>query len=266
MKIGKCSGNPVARFLFGLTLCVLATVSGQSRALAEDVSVWVYHNFPPYIVDASEQRGLSYDLARMLTEMSDGQYDFRVVMLPRQRLNQRLSSGEPGIVLWANPAWFADMDRTRFRWTTPILGDTNVVISPKADAFEYDGPQSLSGMTMVGVRGHRYQGVEGLIEDGSVERIDVRAERNLVQFIASGRGRVAIVAESAARYFVQELELEDRVHFSDMFHARYQRHVMVQPQLEAVHAFVSGAVSDLKRAQDWVDVVETYGLDADVLP
>ncbi|APX11796.1 transporter substrate-binding domain-containing protein [Tateyamaria omphalii] len=264
--IGRHWHHDIASFLRGLVLTALLVLSGPSRVWADDVSVWIYHNYPPFIIDIAEERGLSYDLARLLTDASDGAFQFNVMVLPRQRLNQRLGAGQPGLVMWVNPAWFGDTERTAFRWTDSILSDRNVVISPMEAPFEYHGPRSLTGMTLVGVRGHRYQDVDGLVGDGLVERVDLRSERNLVQFIASNRGRVAIVADSAVQYFVQDLALGDAVHVAEQPHSQYQRYILVQPQLSAAHDFLEEAVPVIMASPAWADVVERYGLTVFAAP
>ncbi|WP_299042648.1 transporter substrate-binding domain-containing protein [uncultured Tateyamaria sp.] len=241
-------------------LTLLVMVSKPAGAAAEDITVWVYHNYPPYVVDAEAEEGLSYDLARVLTDMAQGHYRFRVMVLPRQRLNQNLEAGQPGMVAWVNPVWFGDQDRTRFLWTDAILSDRNSVISPTGIAFDYTGPRSLTGMTMVGIRGHRYQDVDRLVAQGLVDRVDVRSEHSLVQFIASGRGRVAIIAHSAVQYYVQDLGLAANVHVSDTPHSRYQRHIMIQPRLGALHRFVQNALPDLLRSGEWAAITDRYGV------
>lgn len=241
-------------------LSVLLAFASAARLRAAEVSVWIYHNYPPFIIDMTGERGLSYDLARMLGDMSDGAFDFQVMVLPRQRLNQRLEAGQPGLVMWANPAWFGDTGRTRYRWTTPILKDRNVVISPTDVAFEYSGPRSLTGAMLVGVRGHRYQDVDRLVAGRLVDRMDVRSERSLVQFIASNRGRVAIVAESAMTYYIQNLGLGDAIHISDQPHSNYHRYIMVQPDLEDVRDFLEDAVPKLIASRAWQKIISDYGL------
>ncbi|MEX0371355.1 MAG: substrate-binding periplasmic protein [Tateyamaria sp.] len=250
----------LTRAVLGMVLSGLCLLWGASRATAEDVAVWIYHNYPPFIVDIAGERGLSFDFARLLTEASDGAFTFRVMVLPRQRLNRRLEAGHSGVVMWVNDAWFGDTERTRFLWTDPILSDRNVVISPTQVAFDYDGPRSLTGMTLIGIRGHRYQDVDRLVGYGLVERVDMRSERSLVQFIASGRGRVAVVARSAAEYFIRELGLDDRIHVAAEPHSSYQRHMLIQPDMEGVHALVQRVLPGLLASDAWAAVIDGYGL------
>ncbi|WP_299375791.1 hypothetical protein [uncultured Tateyamaria sp.] len=221
-------------------LCALVLFCALTplRASAEAVTMWVYHNFPPFVVDAEARSGMSFALADMLTERSGGQYVFNVVVLPRQRLNDQLRAGDAGVVLWGSPLWFGDADRSRYLWTSALVEDRNDVISPRAAPVAYDGPGSLDGSTVVGVKGHRYPGVDERVTAGNAARLDVSSEAALVQFIANGRGSVGIVAHSAAAYFVHAYALEDRVHIAPAPHSTYERYIMVQPELAAVHGFI----------------------------
>jgi len=241
-------------------LCLLLAM--PLRAGADRITVWVYHDFPPFVVDADTQTGMSFNLARMLTERAQGRYAFDVVVLPRQRLNAELENDAPGVVLWVNPLWFGDAGRDTYLWTAAVLNDRNDVISPMEEPFTYDGPTSLDGKTLVGVKGHRYPGIDLRIAAGTVDRMDVSSEAALVQFIASGRGSVGVIAHSAAWYFVQSYGLEDHVHFAPAAHSTYQRFIMVQPQLPDVHAFVQENLPAITASQDWQAMLDQHGFDA----
>ena len=247
-------------------LMLTAAVLNPAIAGAQDIRVWVYHNFPPFIVDEDRRTGLSYDLAALLTERSDGRYRFIVSVLPRQRLNLKIADDVPGIVLWANPAWFGDAEQTRFGWTAPVLNDRNDVISAAQVQLEYDGPQSLAGQTLVGVEGHRYPGVDSLVDDGVVTRVDVTSEEAVLHFIASARGDVAIIASSAARYYVRAMALDGAVHFSEPVHSQYQRSILVQPQLEPVRDYIDQALAQIRVTEQWRGIADAYGLPPEQLP
>lgn len=260
LPISKCAQACVFALLF-----VVVTFVGPTKALAEDVSVWVYHDFPPFVVDKSAGAGLSFALADMLTQTAEGQFRFEVEVLPRPRLNQRLWAGERGIVLWVNPAWFGDIDQSRYLWSDAVLFDRNVVVSPRNTVFQYDGPRSLIGHPFVGIRGHSYTGVDPLVISGQVTRKNLSTEEALMRFIASGRGQVAIIADTAARYFVKALALEDSVHFSKQAHSRYERKVLVHPELTAVYDFLREALPKVTRTKEWQVRATAYGLRTDQL-
>ncbi|MEM6906617.1 MAG: hypothetical protein AAF568_12040, partial [Pseudomonadota bacterium] len=49
---------------------------GALLAKPQSVPVWVYQNYPPFVVDAEAREGLSFDLATRLTELSRGAFAF----------------------------------------------------------------------------------------------------------------------------------------------------------------------------------------------
>ncbi|SPH19290.1 hypothetical protein ASD8599_00014 [Ascidiaceihabitans donghaensis] len=220
-------------------------------AQAETVRVWVYHNFPPFVIDVDTQSGLSYDFARELTVRSDGQHDFVVEVLPRARLNRQMADGAEGIVFWANPVWFGDKEETKYLWSSKITSDSSVVMSRVDDPIEYTGPQSLLGMELVGIEGHRYIGVDELVQEGLMTRKDLHAESSAVQFISTGRGRVAILARSAADYFTRKLALTDMIHFASTPHSSYTRHVLVPKADFALRGYIDQVLDELNKSPIW---------------
>lgn len=79
-------------------LALIVPLAAGGQAHAENVPMWVYHNFPPFVVNERAQSGLSYDLAARLSDLSGGRYQFTVVVMPRERSNHRIASGEPVVV------------------------------------------------------------------------------------------------------------------------------------------------------------------------
>ena len=169
----------VPKRLFILCLCCWATVLDAKQV----IQVWSYHNFPPFVVDLEERQGLTFDLARAMEELSDGRYRFEVAILPRPEINQRLAKGTLGIVLWVNPVWFADRERIKFLWTRAIMTDGSGVISPRRKPVRYNGPASIIGLHLIGVKGHRYAGADELVAQGVVRRTDLASELEVFRHI-----------------------------------------------------------------------------------
>lgn len=246
-----------ASFLFaGLISLLFATV-----VHAEKIPVWIYHNFPPFVLDVVEKRGLSFDLADRLSEISDGQYQFEVEVIPRQRLNLRLAAGKRGVVFWANNNWFNDPDKDKYLWARTLMHDQSVVISPQTAPFEYDGPASMMGMKFVGVGGHSYAGVDQLIAQNEIERLDLRGEESVALFIASGRGSVAILPQSATQYFIRQMSLGNTVYVAPQIHTSFERYVMVHPDLVDVFEMIDEALQNLQASREWHSILQAYDLE-----
>ena len=241
-----------------LLAAALLVLSGPLRA--EPVAVWVYHNFPPFVVSDPPDSGLSHALAERLTRISEDQFEFQVQVINRSRLNTWLSEDQPGVVLWANPVWFGDKDRTRYLWSDALMPDTAAVISPASRPVEFDGAQSLVGLNFVGVRGHRYIDIDELIAQKKMFKTELGSEQQVVNFIASGRGDVSVLAGSAADYYTFRLGLDDKVHFSKKPHFAFERYILVQPGLTDVHEFLNTHLPSLLQSEDWRNVMRSFGM------
>ena len=210
---------------------------------AKSVTVWIYHQFPPFIIDAGSETGLSFDLAGALSRISDGRYDFTVEGVSRGRLNHRLAQGEKGIIFWVNPAWFKDAARVKYHWTQDLFLDSNDVISPIDRPVTYAGPASLSHMRLAGVQGHRYPDIEPLLQAEQITREDVASEKQAVMFIAHGRADVSIVASSAARHYANQSDLAGRIHFSPRVFSSFTRSILMQTDDAELVDFVKDAIA-----------------------
>ena len=251
----------VCSAMFAIVFAILVTLSSTAFAEPEPVEVWIYHNFAPFVIDGPNQQGLSFDLARRLTDMSEGRYSFDVYVLPRGRINLRLSEGMSGFVFWGNPAWFGDSKQETYFWSQPLLRGQSVIISPSATPVDYETPASLTGARLAGIRGHRYVGVDELVEAGEASRYDVSDEAGLVKFIASGRAEAAVIARSAVEYLTAKYDIEDQIHVAPVPHSEYERHILAPKSMEAAFVFTQEAIEELTDDPQWRDLLASYGFD-----
>lgn len=162
-----------------LCLALLASLSLPLHA-TERVEVWSYNLSPPFHL--SDGQGLSSALVDLLNQhaANDGHLDFFLHELPRKRLDLNLQRGRPGIVLWATPRFFEPASVEGMRWSAPLLLDRQDVISRRDAPVEYDGPQSLLGLRLGGVLGHRYPELDEQIAAGRIHREDVPDRKSVV--------------------------------------------------------------------------------------
>ncbi|OUR66073.1 hypothetical protein A9Q77_11555, partial [Marinomonas sp. 42_23_T18] len=126
----------------------------------EKVTVWSYYEFPPFVTNLLGETGLSFDFVEMLNLFEDNnQYEFELKIVPRKRLDNYLANDRTGIVLWVNPIFFGDINKTRYSWTQAVLKDEQSFISRASDPFIFKGAKSLMtpGFVLGGVRGHVYK-------------------------------------------------------------------------------------------------------------
>ncbi len=229
---------------------------GMAQAVAAEVPVLTYHEFAPF---ASESKsGLSYELAKYLTEKSGGEYTFVVGVMPRKRLDGEVAAGKSVVVPWVNPAWFGDKEQTKYKWSAAVMKDANAVLSPTAKPVEFAGPDSLAGLKLGGVAGHKYPGVDPLVEAGKIAREDANSELINLKKVAAGRIDVTIMAESGARFIAKQEGLAAQVHFSTSPHSQYERHVFVAGSDAKLAAFVTGTINAMAGDPAWQSVVKSY--------
>ena len=245
-----------------ILLAMLLALPFNARS-AENVRLWVYHNFPPFITDAVQEQGLSFDLARRLSEMSDGAFDFQVEILPRARINRNLKAGDGGLVLWTNPAWFGDAGRTNYLWSHGIMIDGYALISPSGSPILYQDLEASPPLQFAAVRGHRYVGIDELVERGAVNRVELPSEASLISFVAAGRANFGIVGRSLANYYANT---SDDLFISGTPHDSFYRHVLISRSRPQLHQFINAAFKELIESRDWDAVLQGYGLSDAPVP
>ncbi len=227
---------------------------------ADEIEVWEYHSAAPFVIDAEREEGLSYDFARLLTKHSGGRHIFSVELLPRLRLDKRLQQGLPGVVLWVNNNWFADPDKSKYRWSSPILSGKNVVLSPASSPVEYVDANSIANMDLIGVRGYVYSGVDKRSAELNIRRKDVSTEEAAINFISVKPDGALIISNLVASYFLRDVELKRKIHVSKLPHATYDRYVLVQPDLGLAYQTIEKYVSGLSSDPEWAQILTKYGL------
>ncbi len=223
-------------------------------ALGQDpkqIPVWEYYTSPPFVIDAAREIGISFDFAQMLTEQSQGRYEFVVELMPLARIINYLETGEPGVVFWANNHWFDDPDMNKYSWSDTIFRDESSVISPKSSPIEYTGTESLVDKEFVGIRGYYYVEIDPLVEQGIISRRDAVSEEAAIKIIATERGDATIFSQRAALYYQRKYNLANSLHFSSTPHYRFNRYVLIQPALNDVKNYINTVIASLDELPAW---------------
>ncbi len=244
------------RLLVSFLLVFLVSVTAVA---AEDIRLLTYHAAPPFIINRDNRTGLTYDLADILTNNSAGRYRFVVDDLPRKRLDLILSQIDVAVVPWANPAWFDDKKRERFLWSDGYLNDSNALLSPASNPFEYSGPQSLVGKSISGLLGSRWAGIDELVAKGQVHRINFSNYFSAMRMIQHGRSDVALIPSPIARHFTASKKLSGLIHFSSLPHSQFFRHFLIKGRVE-VRDYLQSQVPYLLNSPQWKALLVGYGL------
>ena len=228
----------------------------NSEVSERTIRIYSYQNMPPFIVGSG--KGLTYDLAEYLNEKLKGDYKFVVFRLPRNRADRLVDKNAKGLVPWTSPAWHGDPDETKYKWTPGYTSDSNCIISPASQPFEYNGPDSMKGKTMGGLIGYFYLGLDDLAQKGEFKRVDVSNIRENITRLTTNRIDTALVTESTARYLVSELNLKDKIHFSTKHHQEFNYQMMSIANGDALNNKLSSITKNMMQDKDWLNRLAKY--------
>lgn len=213
----------------------------------EKFVVYTYHNHSPFI--NAKQSGLSYDLIDYLNNNS--KFSFELKIVPRSRLNYILkpwkdkSCGKNKkcdknwMVLWVNHKWgFGKDSLENFAWV-PLLQDSNVIISSSKEKFNYTKPEDLIGKKLVGMSGHRYVGIDDLVNEGKIKRINGNTEVENLQVVLSNRVDATLLPKSTFIYYQKINDKFKSLYASKISHQDYMRNIMTTPKNEELLKYLN---------------------------
>ena len=240
-----------------ILLALLFSFTGFIQA-KELVNVYVYHLKPPFVVDLVKQQGLYFDFSKYMNEASPN-YEFHTIFVPRKRITSMLEQGKfDGILLGVNPVWFKDKEETKYLWSDTVLIDRDDFVSLKDNPFEYTQPMSLKGKILGGVRGFYYRGINELVEQKEITRVDTVGEDALLHMLLNKRIDTAIISQSAFKYMTQDEELRSQFHLSKIPHDEFARRILFPKNLEALYQELHPKINAMYSDKLWQNKVSSY--------
>lgn len=252
----KTSRKRVLGVALGLAFSGASLTAGM--AFAETVSVYTYHNHPPFVSEGG--KGLSYDFIEALNKKADGARSFKLEVVSRGQIDKLIASPDfNGAVAWVSPVWFKDKDRTVYLWSSPILEDANVVLSNGAQKLDYKDPASLKGKQFGGISGHKYAGIDELVASGDVKREDADKERTNLRKLEAGRIEATLLPRSTATFLLKEMGLTTKLYVAPTPHSTYSRQMLIAKGNPGLQKFVNAALAAMEKDSGWQATLGKYG-------
>lgn len=224
------------------------------------VEVWSYHTSPPFALP--DAPGVSDAFVDLLNRHATnaGRFQFKLVQLPRKRLDMRLIENQPGVLLWGTPEFLSEAQSAHATWSRPLLHDQQDFISLATTAYDYQGAESLYGLTLGGVLGHRYTGLDSAIERGLIRREDVHSDLQNLQKLRAGRIDTALLPRSTLLYY-RKTDPQRDLYISARPLYQFERRLMLTASLDdAVKAYVREITEALSDNPRWHRLLDRYGL------
>ena len=224
------------------------------------IEVWSYHTSPPFVLP--DAPGLSEAFVDLLNQhaANAGRFRFELMRLPRKRLDMRLIENLPGVLLWGTPEFLSEAQSAHASWTRPLLHDQQDFISLAATAYDYRGAESLYGLTLGGVLGHRYTGLDSAIKLGLIRREDVHSDLQNLQKLRAGRVDTALLPRSTLLYYRKTDPRRD-LHISARPLYQFERRLMLTSSLDDdVKSYLRKITEGLSDNPHWQRLLNRYGL------
>ena len=242
-----------------LALCAISSDFPSFASASQKIDVWCYYCDPPFAIGTNE--GLKQDFVTLLNEEAKGEFSFELLSMSRKRLDLYLAEGKPGIVLFVSPIWMKERGKAKFVWSPPILHDRNEIVSRKDNPVDYSGPKSVYGLTMAGVLGHKYKGLDEAIAQGKIIRKNATSMELNLRTVVENRGKdFTTIPSSVLGYLLHKYNYEDRVYISPAPLSKYTRHLLLNTPDRRLKKFIFDFTSTLGNNKKWEKIKNKYKL------
>ncbi|WP_410499986.1 hypothetical protein [Chitinibacter sp. S2-10] len=239
----------------GLLLAFLSLPALAANA-KEVIPFYTYYDEPPYALDQPDN--LTNKLASWLSAKSAGSYLFVPTYLPRKRLDMTVINQPQwlGVVAWANPKFFDDVNETRYRWSRTVTSDINLVVSHKAKPVNFSDAKSLYGLKVGAVFGRKLADFEAEIQAGNIIREDAGTALNNLLKLRVQRIDATLISTSALPYYRYRIpDLDQWLFIAPTPRAIVARSLFVDRSQEKLMQFLDRALLALPSDPQWRNIV-----------
>lgn len=230
-----------------LAILFVGVLCGAARA--ELIPVYTSAQVAPLVL--ADGSGVYPDMVAYLNRQKPGGLQFKLVYLPRKRLQLKVESGElDGIVIGMMPHWFDDSTQKKYLWTVPFVLDRYVVVLPPGSRYTPGMQGSLTGRSLGMVLGYSYPDLAEWMRQQGVIRNDALSDEHNLEKLRLGRLDSVALAESVLRYYMKK-------HPADQFAVyalparQTERRFLVPHGLEAVYDKIAPVVRKAREDPDW---------------
>lgn len=241
------------------SLAVLATLCVSllcGATWAEVIPVYTSAQVAPLVL--ADGTGVYPDMVAYLNRQKLGNLTFKLVYLPRKRLQLKVESGQlDGIVIGMMPHWFDDADQKKYLWTAPFALDRYVVALPPNSRYTPGVKGALSGRTLGMVLGYSYPDLADWLRRQGAIRTDALSDEHNLEKLRLGRVDSVALAESVYRYY-------KKTHPSDEFHVYVlptrptERRFLVPRGMASVYDQIAPVLRKARDDPEWQRLMLRY--------
>ena len=165
-------------------------------------------------------------------------------------------------MLLLNPAFVDDAEKSKYFWTAAIIADKNNVVSPLSKPIEYHNPDSLQGKRFVGIKDHRYAGLDDRF-GVDIKRFDINTELAMLKTVALNRADVSVLAALTYNYLMKSYGADEglngKLYVSTTPHRHFDRYMFVSRKDAALSKELSAVAQAMPNDPAWKAILAKYG-------
>lgn len=237
-------------------LAMLCAAALCAVARAEVVLVYTSAQVAPLML--ADGSGIYPDMVAYLNRQKLGKLTFKLIYLPRKRLQLKAESGQlDGIVIGMMPHWFDDPEQKKFLWTAPFALDRYVVVLPPGGAYVPGASGALSGRTLGMVLGYSYPDLLDWVRQQGVVRTDALSDEHNLEKLRLGRLDSVATAESVFRYYRKRHQI-DHFNVYALPTRQTERRFLVPHGMESVYDKIAPVLRKTREDPEWQRLMLRY--------
>ena len=187
-----------------------------------------------------------------------GKLQFKLVYLPRKRLQLKAESGQlDGIIIGMMPHWFDDGAQKKYLWTAAFALDRYVVVLPPGSHYTPGARGALAGRALGMVLGYSYPDLAEWMRQQDAVRTDALSDEHNLEKLRLGRLDGVVIAESVLRYY-RKTHPADRFAVYALPARQTERRFLVPYSLAPVYEKVAPALRKVHDDPEWQRLMLRY--------
>ena len=249
--------SKIKRLLLFIGFSLSLTCQSQS------FDIYTYHTDPPFLLNDQ-----TVDLSKAWINHFNKQHTdikLNLISIERPKLNKLIEAKQSYLILWANPIWFKSRDPNVLA-SDPIFWDSDIWISRNTDKVTYSTPEDLIGLTIGGRKGYYYKGVNPLVKEGKIHRIDQNRDYANYEMLLKGAVKTFVMSRSSYLYW-QSIGVNTQQLYTAMSaHDAFTRHVLASQDRQSLLPVLNAFIQSIKADTQWQSQLKGWGVDGLVNP
>ena len=240
------------RKTFYLLVAICLLIAGCSTTNKQTISVYVYYQFPPFVIDAKPD--LSDAFVQRLNKNTD--YHWQLIPLTRAQLNNVRKQGQRGAILWSHPQWFGNTPDLLV--SEPLLWDADVLVFSMQKPLVGSFPDAIVNKKFCALLGHRYLALEKYIASGSVKIIERERIEECVELLKVAA--VDFIQMEKSNLFTAYTPLLDKqIDFLEPAIDSFPRFMLLDAIYEPALAQLNRTIINLRNDAAWKKQLAHFG-------